>query len=198
MNRAWRGRVVPGITASFCLALTSAATVWSGRPLYSPLKAEFHWPAALMTTAGLASLGITAFSIWWMRDFVDRMGERRAAVTGCLWSGLLLLLGLPNLTHLWQASLLLLALGLTRAAVLSAAWHEFRRGLAPRLALGAAALSALAGLLIATPWIAQVTYRNSWREGAAFSGGILLILATPFAYILMPGTDPGPPTGEPA
>ncbi len=198
MNRTWRGRVVPGLTAAVCLALVSAATVWSAKPLYGPLQAEFHWPAASLAATGFLSLAITAATIWRLRDLRQCVGERHAAIAGCLLSGLLLLIGLPNQTHLWQTVLLVLALGLTRAAVLAAAWDEFRRGLSPGLAVAVAGLSALAGLLIVTPWIAEVIYRNSWREGAAVCGGLLLIIALPLAYVLLPGSGtkhqiPAPP-----
>jgi hypothetical protein len=142
-----------------------------------------------MASAGVVSIGITAGCIPPFLGMTHRTGVRSLTVGGCLSSGLLLLLVLPNLTHMWQAMLLILMLGFTRAGTLAGAWHELRRGLSRLPAFAASSLSLLVGLLIVTPWIAQIVYRNSWREGAAACGGLMLIIASPIAYILLPGRE---------
>jgi len=117
------------------------------------------------------------------------------ALGGCLVSGLILLLVLPNLTHFWQLVAMLLALGIGRALILGGAWHQLRQAVSVTRALPGLLAYAIVGAAVVTPWVAQIIYRNSWREGAAACGVLLLIVAAPISYLLLPGAEfDTPPT----
>lgn len=189
MTAGGRSRLVSGLTALLCTAVLSSATVWCAWPLYGPLYTEFHWSAVLFAGAGTVSLGFTGASVLRLPAAVPRIGVRTTVLTGCLAAGLTMLLIVPNLTHFWQMALVMLALGIARGLVLAGAWHELRRGLGGGPSVCAVSLAFIAGLAVLSPWIAQVIYRNSWREGAATCGGLLLVVASPLAYLLLPGTE---------
>jgi len=198
-----RAAIVPACTAGVVLALASGATVWSAWPLRGPLGEEFGWSNVALAVAAAFSLAVTGVALPSSGRLACRFGVRATATAGCLLAGLIVLLALPNLTHLWQLAASLALLGLPRAWVLAGGWQLFRsalRGASALLAVAAALLTGLAGV---TPWISEIVYRNSWREGAAACAGLLLLIATPIAYVLLPGkqlASDGPPaaTGEPS
>jgi hypothetical protein len=184
-----RAAIVPACAAGVVLALASAATVWSAWSLRGPLGEEFGWSAASLTIVGVLSLAVSA-ALWpWSCRLVCRFGVRATVTLGCLAAGLILLLALPNLTHLWQLGASLALLSMPRALVLAGGWRQLRhllRRVPALLALLAALLTGLAGV---TPWISEIVYRNSWREGVAACAGLLFLIATPLAYVLLPGRE---------
>lgn len=174
------------------LALALAATVWAAKPLYGPLQQEFRWPGAGLTAAAVLSLLVTVACLPPALALSRRCGVRLVATLGALGAGCVTLLVLPNLTHLWQLGATLALIGVGRAAVVAGAWRQLVRTLGIRgagLAVIAAVATSLAGI---TPWIAEAVYRNSWREGSAACGGLLLVLASPLAYVLLPGREAEP------
>jgi len=184
-----RAAIVPACIAGVALALASAATVWAAWPLHGPLAEEFSWSNAALAIVGSLSLGVSA-ALWpWSRRLVCRFGVRATATAGCLAAGLIVLLALPNLTHLWQLGASLTLLGVARAFVFAGGWRMLRHALHRAPALLAFLAALLTGLAGVTPWIGEIVYRNSWREGAAACAGLLLLVATPLAYVLLPGRE---------
>ncbi len=184
-----RPHVIPCLAAAVAVTVASAATVWSAKPLYGPMVAEFGWHPRPLVIAASASIAITALLTSHADRLAGRLGVRSVTLGGCLASGLLLLLVLPNLTHLWQLMAMLLALGVGRALILGGAWHQLRQALSTaRASLGILVCTVIdAGVV--TSWVAQIVYRNSWREGAAACGGLLLVIAAPISYLLLPGRE---------
>src|SRR5439155_16657070 len=117
-----RRRVGRGAMAGVCLALTLAATVWSAKPLYGPLRREFGWSPWLVAGSGVISMVVTAGLFRRCERAAERYGVRTPATLGCLGAGLVLLLVSPNLTHAWQLAATLVLVGVTRAAVAAATW----------------------------------------------------------------------------
>jgi MFS family permease len=192
MKQPRRAVVLPATTAAIVLAIMLAATAWAAKPLYDPLQQEFRWsPGALALVAAVSAL-VTLACLPWALTLARRRGVRPVTTAGALGAGVVALLVVPNLTHLWQLAATLALIGIGRAAVCAGAWRELARTLGPwgaGLAVLAALASSVAGI---TPWIAEVVYRNSWREGAAACGGILIVLASPLAYVLLPGREVEP------
>ena len=184
-----RAALVPAVVTWICLAIAAATTAWSAKPLYGPLRDEFGWTPAVLGPALVASLALTGALAQPLSRTVRWVGIRAATCAGTLGCGLLMILALPNLTHLWQVCVVLVTLGPCRALIAAGAWRAQRRALPALWALAAAAGAPLFGLVAVTPWIAQVVYRNSWREGAAACGGLLLVVASPLAYVLLPGAE---------
>ena len=186
-----RSRVIPGAVAATCTAMVTAATAVSLWPLLGPMSDEFHWQLPVLQVSLAVSLAVSAITFFPLLHRAPLAGVRAMVFGGCFTSGGVMLLVVPNLTHLWQFWLVLVALGATRSIALAGCWRELKRALperaAPFLAIGAAA----GGGLLFTPWISELVYRNSWREGAAACAGLLLAVATPIAYILLPGTEAG-------
>lgn len=187
-----RGDVVPACTAGVVLALASGATLWSAWPLRGPLGQEFGWSNGALAAVTVLSVAVTVLllprSLW----LAGVAGVRATVTVGCLACGLIALLALPNLTHLWQLGASLALLGVSRSWVVAGAWLQLRRALRRGgwIALPAALLAGLGGV---TPWIGEIVYRNSWREGVAACAGLLLVIATPLAYVLLPGREQGCP-----
>lgn len=189
-----RAAIVPAIVALVSAALLGGATVWAAKPVYGLLHAEFGWSPAALAASALASLVATAVAAagWRWRS------PRRAATSGLLVCGVIALLALPNLTHLWQLVLALLALGVARGVALRGLWRVLRLG-AGRTGAGLALAAAfVAGIWPAASVVAVTVYRNSWREGVAACGGLLLALATPLAYVLLPGAETPAPSATPS
>ncbi len=184
-----RAAIVPACSAGVALALASAVTVWAAWPLRGPLGEEFGWSSTALATVGLLSLAVSA-ALWpWSRRLVCRFGVGSTVTAGCLGAGLIVLLALPNLTHLWQLGASLALLGVPRALVFAGGWRMLRHALRRVPALLAFLAALLTGLAGVTPWISEIVYRNSWREGAAACAGLLLLIATPLAYVLLPGRE---------
>lgn len=180
---------MPACTAGVVLALASGATVWSAWPLRGPLGEEFGWSNAALAIGGLLSLAVSA-ALWpWSRRLACRFGVRATVTAGCLAAGLVVLLALPNLTHLWQLDASLALLGVPRAFVLAGGWRQLRLALRRVPALIALLAALGTGLAGVTPWLSEIVYRNSWREGAAACAGLLLLIAAPLAYVLLPGRE---------
>lgn len=180
---------MPACTAGVALALASGASVWSAWPLRGPLGEEFGWSKAALTIVGLLSLAVSAVLWPWSCRLVCRFGVRSTLTAGCLAAGLIVLLALPNLTHFWQLGASLALLGVPRAWVLAGGWRMLRHALRRVPALLALLAALLTGLAGVTPWISEIVYRNGWREGAAACAGLLLLIATPLAYVLLPGRE---------
>ncbi len=184
-----RAEIVPACTAGVALALMSGASVWSAWALRGPLGQEFGWSNAALAAVAALSLVVTLSLLPRTLPLVRLAGVRAAITAGCLLGGLIALLALPNLTHLWQFGTSLALLGVPRSWVLAGAWVQLRQALRVRVAWLALLASLLAGLGGVTPWISQIVYRNSWREGVAACAGLLLLIATPLAYVLLPGRE---------
>jgi hypothetical protein len=186
----WRVRaaLTPCLAALLCAAILTAATVWAAKPVYGPLHAEFTWPPLAIVTALLLSLGVSVAALRPL-DGWSRVRTARGWATGGLLGGAAaILLLLPNLTHLWQFGAALALIGLARSAVLVGLWRTLRVWLRPAVATAALTIAGLAGIWPAAVIIGDTVYRNSWREGVAACGGLLL-LAAPLAYILLPGRE---------
>jgi len=151
---------------------------------------EFHWqPSALRVSLAVSLVisGIAFFPL--LHKAPPHAGVRAMVFSGCFTSGVVMLLVIPNLTHLWQFWLALVALGAMRSVTLAGCWRELKHALPERAALFVAIGAAAGGALLFTPWISDLVYRNSWREGAAACAGLLLVVATPIAFILLPGAE---------
>jgi hypothetical protein len=184
--------VLPALSAAVVLAMALAATVWGAKPLYDPLQQEFHWPAAAVAVGAALSLLVSVLCLPNAVALSRRTGVRLVVTAGALGTGCLILLVVPNLTHLWQLVATLALVGVGRAAVVAGSWRQLARTLGMRGA-GLAALACIAASAAGiTPWIAELVYRNSWREGAAACGGLLIVLASPLAYVLLPGREVEP------
>jgi hypothetical protein len=195
LSRRSRSRLVAAVVAALTTGLTAACTIFAAAPLYGSMRDEFHWQTPTLAAAGVLSLAISAVAYPAALVVTCESSVRLGATAGSLGAGLLLLLALPNLTHFWQFVVVLAALGLPRSLVFSAGWMELRRHTAAlRAALVVAAAVVLASLAV-TPWLSELVYRNSWREGAAAAGGALLLIATPLSYVLLPGHLPAPDKG---
>lgn len=186
---ARRPYLLPAAVAGLALALSAGATLWAALPLRGPLAAEFGWSGVLQALVAATSLGVTAAALPWALPLARGRGVRLTVTGGSLGAGLIALLVLPNLTHFWQMLLGGLALGATRAGILAGVWLALRRLFGARLSLALVALLSAAGALLVTPWVSQVVYRNSWREGAAACAGLLLAVCAPLAYVLLPGRE---------
>ncbi|HLZ69143.1 MAG TPA: hypothetical protein VKV26_04455 [Dehalococcoidia bacterium] len=186
-----RAEFIPACVAAAALALNAGAGVWAALPLHGSMGQEFAWPNAALILVGAISLAATGLAMHGAVLLTRRAGVRTPVTAGSLAGGLLLLLALPNLTHLWQLTATLILLGLARAAVLAGGWQQLRHALPRAGAWPALAASLLAGLGGVTPWLSAIVYRNSWREGAAACAGLLLLLAAPLSYVLLPGREPG-------
>lgn len=184
-----RAAIVPACTAGVVLALTSGTTIWSAWPLRGPLGEEFGWPHAALALVAALSLAVTALLWPWSCRLVCRYGVRATATAGCLGAGLIVLVLLPNLTHLWQLGGSLALIGVARAWTLAAGWRALRQPLLRMPALLALFTALLTGLAGVTPWLGEIVYRNSWREGVAACAGLLLLIAAPLAYVLLPGRE---------
>jgi hypothetical protein len=168
-------------------AITLAATVWSAKPIYGPLRREFGWSEEAIYAAGVISVMLTAAALPHALRIGIRHGARTVATAGCLACGVIALVLVPNLTHFWQLAAILSVLGIVRAWVLAGGWLPLLQALGRRGAVIAEAASAVVSAALLTPWIAEAVYRNSWREGVAACAGLLLVLAAPIAYVLLPG-----------
>ena len=192
-----RAGIVPGAATLICAVVLAAATVWAAKPVYGPLHAEFAWPPLAIGAALLLSLGITALTLRPFDRWASVRTARGWATGGLLGGAALVLLLLPNLTHLWQFVGALALIGLARGAALVGLWRALRGWLGRAIAVALLSLATLAGAWPAAAIIGDTVYRNSWREGVAACGG-LLALAAPLAYVLLPGREatqhltPGP------
>lgn len=184
----WRGIIVPVATALLCAAALAAATIWSAKPVYAPLHAEFGWPPAALVAALALSFALTAVALRPLDRLALVATGRAWASGGLIMGGAMALLLLPTLTQLWQFFVALALLGLARAATLLGLWRTLRLWCSRRIAAPLLLLAAGLGVWPANALIGQAVYRNSWREGVATAAGLLL-LAAPCAYVLLPGRE---------
>jgi hypothetical protein len=87
-------------------------------------------------------------------------------------------------------------LGSTRALAGAGCWLEMSDWLGGRAAVTATFAATLVGAIAVTPWVSQIVYRNSWREGVAVCAGLLLVISTPLGYVLLPGRAAAVPRHE--
>lgn len=183
------GKAVTALVSGTVLTLVVFCTGWAAIPLWGALHTEFGWSPSTGVAAAVASLVASAACLRPSLAIAARAGPRMATTAACLASGASVLLGLPNLTHAWQLVLLGVAIGAGRSLVVAGIHEELGWTLSARLAASIEAAAAVVGLPLLTPWISLVVYRNSWREGAATVGGVLLVGAAPLAYVLFHGVE---------
>ena len=183
-----RAVLLPCAGAFVCAVLLAAGSYWAAWPVAGPLNAEFGWGMPALGAALLLSPAATTLVLLPAARLAPRLAPRTWATSGLLAGGATVLLAPPNLTHFWQLCAALVLAGAACGLALFGLWQTLRWG-APRcLAAALLLLGCLAGILPAALGIGSIVARNSWREGVAASGGIL-ILASPLAYILLPGRE---------
>jgi hypothetical protein len=184
-------RGVAAVAAGIVLCLVLAMTAFLAIPVFGPLDQEFGWSKPALGLCAAASVAAT-IAVWSRAIAFIRLTSVRATAVGAAacCAGVLLLI-LPNLTHLWQFGLALTVLGLARAGVCAPCWVELRCRFRTLGALAGLAAAAAVALFALTPAMDDLVYRSDWREGCAAAGGAMLLLAATIAYVLFPGPEGG-------
>lgn|GEM_PF-1974714 len=183
-----RAVLLPCAAALICAALLATGTFWAAWPIASPLNKDFDWGVPALGAALLLSLAATALALLLALGRAPRLAPRTWATVGLLGGGATVLLTLPNLTRFWQLCAALVLIGAARGFALLGLWQTLHWAASRRVAAALLLLGCLAGILATTLGIGPIVARNSWREGVAASGGVL-ILAAPLAYIALPGRE---------
>lgn len=173
--------------AAVIFSLTCATSVYVAKPLYGPLRQEFGWPAGSLWSGGALSLASTFALLPLSGRVIACCSPRACATAAALLTCVLLLLCTPTLTHLWQLEAVLLLIAPLRALLLATTALEVHHTAGWRIGGPILVAAALLGALLWGRWLADLIYRNSWREGAAAAGGGMLLLAAPLSYVLLPG-----------
>lgn len=204
------GWVVAAVT--FLTMLVTAGAVGAPGVLIGPLKAEFGWDTADISTGFAVRLVLFGLMGPFAAAFMNRFGVRRVAAVALTLIGAGIL-GSFAMTKVWHLLLLWgvvvgLGTGLTAmvlGATVATRWFSKRRG----LVLGLLTASTATGQLLFLPLLAALTEQFGWRYALSFVLAILLVAAVavlafmrdqPTDVGLLPygATQPTPATVQPA
>lgn len=169
------GWVVAATT--FLVMLATAGAMGSAGVLIDPLKAEFGWTTAQISTA--LSLRLVLFGLMgpFAAAFMTYFGLRRVVSVALIMIACGIFASL-FVTQVWQLVLVwgvIVGLGtgmtaLVLGAIVATRWFEKRRG----LVVGLLTASMATGQLVFLPLLASVTERVGWRTALCIVIGALL------------------------
>lgn len=172
------GWVIAAVT--FLIMLVTAGAVGAPGVLIGPLRAEFGWDTAEISTGFAVRLVLFGLMGPFAAAFMNRFGIRRVAAVALTLIGVGIL-GSFAMTKLWHLLLLWgvvvgLGTGLTAmvlAATVATRWFSKRRG----LVLGLLTASTATGQLVFLPLLAGLTEQFGWRYALSFILAVLLVAA---------------------
>src|SRR6266404_9202300 len=174
------------VAVTFLTALITAGTVGAPGVFIVPLKKEFGWSTAEISSA--LSIRFILFGL--MAPFAaalhNRFGLRNVTLSALVIVASALVISL-TMTELWQLMLLWgvaigLGTGMTAlvlGATVASRWFSARRG----LAVGILTASVATGQLVFLPMLARLTERMGWRVALALMCGMLGVAA--FAVLMI-------------
>lgn len=164
------------VAVTFLTMLVTAGAVGAPGVLLLPLRREFGWSTAAISSALATRLLLFGLMGPFAAAFINRYGVRSVALIalGLICAGLSLSM---LMTRLWELILLWgvvvgLGTGLTAlvlAATIAARWFNTRRG----LIVGLLTASSATGQLIFLPLLARVAARTGWRSALSIVCALL-------------------------
>jgi predicted MFS family arabinose efflux permease len=168
------------VAVTFLTMLVTAGAVGAPGVLILPLKQEFGWETAEISSALAIRLLLFGLMGPFAAALMNRYGVRRITLTALslIASGLLLSLAMTNVWQLIALWGVVVGLGtgltaLVLGATVATRWFSDRRG----LVIGLLTASSATGQLVFLPLLATLTERVGWRPALAFICTLLGVAA---------------------
>ena len=176
------------VGACFFLSMVTIGSRLGFGAFVNPMREEFGWSFTTISIA--ATVGMLANGLFqpFIGRLLDRVGGRKVILAGLLVLGVstLLLALTPNIVFLVLMFGVVTSIGMSGGSIntcgaLLTRWFRRRRA----TALGICTSGASLGGLAIVPLLAYLISEAGWQVGWLFSGGLVLALGLPLAFLLL-------------